>query len=248
MKDLYIKTNSGDMYYEKCGSGKSIILLHGWGQSGKTFEEIISYLKDKYTVYVVDFLGFGLSDEPSKVLSIDDYTDYLEMLIKEEKIVDPIILGHSFGGRIAINYASRNRVNKLVLVNSAGISHHGIKYYFRIFKYKLKKVFVYLFNYDNYYSFIRKSGSRDYQNASFIMRGTFKKVVNKDLKKQMKKIKDKTMVIGSVFDKEVKLDDCKKIGKLIKDSELVVFYRSGHFSYLDEKEKFKNVLLRFLEE
>lgn len=248
MKDLYIKTSIGDMYYEKCGSGKSIILLHGWGQSGRTFEEVISYLKEKYTVYVVDFLGFGLSDEPSKSIGVDEYSEHLKMLIEEEEIVNPIILGHSFGGRVAINYASRNRVNKLILVNSAGISHHGIKYYFKVLKYKIKKILVYLFNYENYYSFIRKSGSRDYQNASFVMKGTFKKIVNKDLKKEMKRIKDKTLVIGSVFDKEVKLDDCKKMNRLIDDSELVIFYRSGHFSYLDEKEKFKNVLMRFLED
>lgn len=246
MKDLYIKTKDGDMFYKKYGSGPSIILLHGWGQNSETFNNVILEFEKDYTVYVLDFLGFGLSDECEYGIGIKDFSSHLEMLIEKENINNPIIIGHSFGGRVAIDYASRNSVSKLVLVNSAGIRHRGIKYYYRIIKYKVKKLFVYLFNYDNYYSFIRKNSSRDYKDLSNNMRKTFKKVIKKDLKKEMKKINSDTLIISSVLDKEVPLKDGEIMRKLIKESELAIFYRSGHFSYLDEESKFIRVVRGFI--
>ncbi len=93
---------------------------------------------------------------------------------------------------------------------------------------------------------LEKNGSRDYNMLSYNMRGTFKKVVKKDLKKEMKMIKCKTLVIGSVFDKEVPLNDSKTMNNLINGSEMKVFYRGGHFSYIDEKEKFLSILLNFI--
>ena len=61
-----------------------------------------------------------------------------------------------------------------------------------------------------------------------------------------KMIKCKTLVIGSVFDKEVPLNDSKTMNNLINGSEMKVFYRGGHFSYIDEKEKFLSILLNFI--
>lgn len=252
MRDLYIKTEHGDMYYEKyLGEDNSlnIIFLHGWGQSHKTFDFLIEELKKtniKCNIYNIDFLGFGLSDEPNKAIKIDDYSNHLKQLILEEKIKNVVLIAHSFGGRVAIKYASNNDVDRVVLVNSAGINHHNLKYYLKILCYKIKKVFVYAFNRNNYDSFVKQNGSRDYNNLSYVMRGTFKKVVNKDLKKEMKKIKSKTLIIGSVFDKEVALEDNRKMHELIKNSEFRVFYRSGHFSYLDEKDKFLKMIITFI--
>lgn len=246
MKDLYIKTKDGDMFYKKYGDGPCVILLHGWGQNSETFESVINDLKNSYKVYVVDFLGFGLSDESEYGIKVKDYSEHLKELVDEEDIVNPIIIGHSFGGRVAIDYASKNNVEKLVLVNSAGIRHRGIKYYFKVIKYKVKKIFVYLFNYDNYYSFIRKNSSRDYRNLSDNMRKTFKNVIKKDLKREMKKIDCDTLIISSVLDKEVPVKDGEIMKKLIRNSELVLFYRSGHFSYIDEESKFIRVVRGFI--
>ena len=252
MRDLYIKTKNGDMYYQKhldSDDSLSIIFLHGWGQSHNTFDYVIEKIKEsgiKYNIYNVDFLGFGLSDEPNKAIGVDDYSNHLHQLIKEEKIDKVILVGHSFGGRVAIKYASSFNVEGIVLVNAAGICHHNFKYYSKLYLYKIKKLMVYVFNNKNYDSFIRKNGSRDYNMLSYNMRGTFKKVVKEDLKKEMKMIKCKTLVIGSVFDKEVPLNDSKTMNNLINGSEMKVFYRGGHFSYIDEKEKFLSILLNFI--
>ncbi len=246
MKDMYLKTNNGDMYYEKKGKGEAVVFLHGWGASSKTFKEVSDFFKDDFTVYVLDFLGFGLSDEPNKAIGISDYSSHLKMLMDNEKIDNPILIGHSFGGRVAIDYASKYKTKKLILVNSAGINHHNFLYYYKLIKYKIKKFYFYLFNKEKYYELIQKSGSDDYQKASFIMRGTFKKVVNNDLRKEMKKIKTPTLLIGGVFDKAVPMKDINMMHELIEGSHLITFYRSGHFSYNDEKENFEKVVMNFI--
>lgn len=248
MKDLYIKTKNGDMFYKKIVSPTSkgnIVFLHGWGMSHETFDSLLEYFKD-YNLYIVDFLGFGLSDEANKKIKLDDYVNHIEELVKKEDLDRLILIGHSFGGRVAIRIASKRKIEKIVLVNSAGINHHNFKYHLKVLWYKIRKLFVYLFKNKDYNNFVRRNGSADYNSLSFNMRGTFKNIVNEDLKKDLKKISCDSLVIGSLFDKEVPLKDTKLMSELIKKSKFITFYRSGHFSYLDEKEKFLKEVMLFI--
>ena len=128
------------VYFEKTGSGNPIILLHGWGASSTIFESITNILKTKYTIYTIDLPGFGKSDEPDKPYNLDDYVDLLYQFIIDLDIYNPILLGHSFGGRIAIKFASLYNVSKLILVDSAGLKQKNfIKTKTKILLYKLKK-------------------------------------------------------------------------------------------------------------
>ena len=111
--------------YECIGVGDPIILLPGWGTNLHTFDTLIQQLKTKYCVYAIDLIGFGMSDEPEEPWGVSEYTRFLECFMKDYQINRPIILGHSFGGRIAIKYAARNQnIDKLILVDSAGIKPH----------------------------------------------------------------------------------------------------------------------------
>ena len=108
------------VYFEKTGSGNPIILLHGWGVDISIFDSITNMLKTKYTVYAIDLPGFCKSEEPDIPYNLDDYVELLYQFIVDLDIYNPILLGHSFGGRIAIKFASSYKVNKLILVDSAG--------------------------------------------------------------------------------------------------------------------------------
>ena len=129
------------VYCEKKGRGPDLVLLHGWGCDGKIFSGIVSELMPYFTIYNVDLPGFGNSDEPKNYYTLDDYVDMLIDFINKFKINNPIILGHSFGGRIAIRFTSKtNLTKKLILVDSAGIKPKGyFKTKLKILKYKLKK-------------------------------------------------------------------------------------------------------------
>ena len=103
--------------YKIEGNGKPIILLHGWGTSMNTFESLTKEIKENYQVHLIDLIGFGKSDLPLKPINLNEYVLCLYEYINYNNISKPIILGHSFGGRIAIKYASCfNNIEKLILI------------------------------------------------------------------------------------------------------------------------------------
>ena len=104
--------------YIQYGSGKDIVLLHGWGQNIAMMKPLGDPFVDRFRITILDFPGFGESEEPPKPWTISDYVLLLEKFIKELKIKKPIIMGHSFGGRVAIKYSANHPIEKLVLFGS----------------------------------------------------------------------------------------------------------------------------------
>ena len=111
-----------EIYYETYGnSNKSILILPGWGNNRSTFTNIINLLKDKYKIYIIDYPGFGNSPMPSNELDIYDYSELIYNFILSNKINNPIIIAHSFGGRIVSILSNKININKLILIDVAGI-------------------------------------------------------------------------------------------------------------------------------
>ena len=119
------------------GEGDPILLLHGWGCSNGIFRDIQQVLSQSYTTYNFDFPGFGASDEPETVWGTEEYTAMVEQFVADNVIKNPALIGHSFGGRISIIYASRNDVSRVVLVDAAGIKpKRPFKYYWKVYTFK----------------------------------------------------------------------------------------------------------------
>ena len=102
---------------EVTGSGRPLILMHGWGCDHPTVRSIAATAALTHTVYNIDFPGFGASEEPAEVWGVERYTRLIEALVKSEKLESPVLVGHSFGGRVAILFASRNKADKVILVD-----------------------------------------------------------------------------------------------------------------------------------
>jgi len=243
-------------YYETQGDGNAIILLHGWGADSNTMRPLLKYLKNntqKLKVISMDFPGFGLSDLPPTPWGIDDYVQHLLSFMEELGIPTAILLGHSFGGRVAIKFAALNpdRVKKLILVDSAGIiPKRGINYYSKVFIAKtIKHIKIALQKIGVNMSSVKKVGSNlgseDYKQAGK-MRGTFVKVVNQDLKEFMPMIKSQTLLIWGDKDESTPLQDAYCMNTLIPNSSLFVIEGAGHFSFLDNFDAFTKALLPFL--
>lgn len=237
-----------NIVYDKIGKGDPLILLHGWGCDRKIFSHLVSNLLDHFTIYTIDLPGFGDSDEPLKPYKLDDYVNLLTNFIIQNNIISPIILGHSFGGRIAIRYTSKTNItNKLILVDSAGIKP---KNYFlvklKIFKYKTKKKWLKLTkNVNAYLKLINSSGSNDYQNATPIMKQTLSKITKEHLEKDLKQIKTNTLIIWGKYDNTTPISDGKRINKLLVNSGLVVL-NAGHFPHLEKPNQFLSIVKSYL--
>ena len=107
----------------------ALVFLHGWGQNIEMMQMLGEPFKQDYRIIIIDFPGFGKSEEPKKVMNVSDYTNVVETLLKKLKIENPILIGHSFGGRVSVKFASRNNVKKLILLSPAlrGHDKKGIK-------------------------------------------------------------------------------------------------------------------------
>lgn len=233
-------------YEVKGETGKSVILLHGWGQNIEMMDYIANFLADHFTVYNMDLPGFGKSDEPKTAWSVDDYVEFLKEFSDKLNIENPILIGHSFGCRIALRYAYKYPVYKMVLTGAAGIKpKRGLDYYFRVYTYKLGKLVLKPFK--GLSEKLRSnSGSSDYKNASEVMRGTLVKAVNYDISPFLKDIKSETLLVFGEIDDATPLWMGKKMEKEMPNAALVVFEGDDHFAYFHQADRFNRVLEAFL--
>lgn len=238
--------------YKVSGSGRPVVVLHGWGARMETVEPIHRHLEKFFTVYSLDMPGFGGSDEPPHAWGSDDYKDTVNRFLDSLAIENPILIGHSYGGKVSIRLAAERRVNKLILVDSAGIRPtRTAGYYLRVYSYKAAKavlrlpVVKQLFA-DTAEQFKNRMGSEDYRNASGVMRQTLVRSVNEDVRELLPLIKAPTLLVWGENDTATPVSDGRLMEKLIPDAGLVVFKNAGHFSYLDNLNDFLIVISEFL--
>ena len=237
------KIKNIDVNYIQYGNpkGKDIILLHGWGQNIKMMKTIGDKLED-YHITILDFPGFGESDEPKTALTIYDYEEILEELLSDLKIRNPIVMGHSFGGRVAIVYASRNKVEKLVLFGAPCIRNER-----KSTKEKVLKGLKKLPGMNGIGDYMKKFiGSDDYRNASPVMRETLVNTVNEDLTECAKKIEAPTLLIWGTLDTAAPIEDAKRLEGLLIDGALIELPGCTHYAYLEALPQVINILNNFL--
>lgn len=250
--DKTITYSDTRLHYTVEGVGRPLFLLHGWGCTGDIFNHIKPFLAEHFQVFTVDFAGFGKSEEPQSVWGVEEYTCSLEAIVEYEDIESPILIGHSFGGRVSIVYASRNTTRKVILVDAAGVKpRRSFTYYRKVYTYKLlKRMLPLLVGKRKAEEIIEqrraKAGSADYNNASPMMRAILSKVVNEDLCHLMPKIKAPTLLFWGEKDTATPLSDAKRMEKLIPDAGLVTVAGAGHYSFLENMPLFVRVLESFL--
>jgi pimeloyl-ACP methyl ester carboxylesterase len=105
------------------GEGPALLLLHGLGCDHTTWEPVIDTLARRYTVIAPDLLGHGLSDKPRADYSVGGYANGMRDLLTVLGIDKATVLGHSFGGGVAMQFAYQfpERTERLILVASGGL-------------------------------------------------------------------------------------------------------------------------------
>lgn len=236
---MYLKIQESNIYYEKYGNKKqTILILPGWGDNRKTFSYLIDYLKNYFTVYILDYPGFGNSTL-NKTLTIFDYANIINEFVIKLNLENSILIGHSFGGRIisilTTNY--KTKYKKIILINVAGLKEHSFKIFFKKITYKLlKKIKIFLPNilkikYQNY--LFKKFASNDYKMLPKNIYKTFKNVIKQNLKKYYKKITIETLILWGENDTITPVKMGCKLNKLIKKSYLIKLKYLHHFPYLE---------------
>lgn len=250
--DCRYKYNGIELSYSIEGEGDAVVLLHGWGCDKSIWKSSIEVLSSNFCVVAVDFAGFGSSQEPDSVWGVEEYTSSVEALLRELGILSPILVGHSFGGRVSILYASRNDVKRVVLTDAAGVKpRRSFTYYRKVYTYKLLKRALPLLIGDKKAQMLldqrrAKSGSSDYNRATPMMRAILSKCVNEDLCGVMPKIKAPTLLFWGDKDTATPITDAYKMERLIPDAGIVVAEGAGHFAFLEQAELWCGALKSFL--
>lgn len=242
------------MHYDETGpeTGKPVVIMHGWGCDHTTVRSIAAALESGMHIYNLDLPGHGKSPEPPGVWGVEEYTRCVEDFIRILGIKNPVLIGHSFGGRISLLLSSRNTVNKMVLVDAAGIKpKRSLKYHVKVKAFKAtKKILPLVLGRMKASALLDawrgKAGSADYRQASPVMRAILSKCVNEDLKNVMPRITAPTLLVWGEKDTATPLSDARYMEKHIPDAGLVSFAGAGHYSFLDNPALFRAVLTEFL--
>ena len=250
---MLTRVNDLDTHFTLCGGGEPIVLLHGWGTSAESLGGIAKGLEDRFRVFAIDLPGFGWTPPPPVTWGTRDYAAHVEAFMESNGIHSANLLGHSFGGRIALALAAQSpyRVRRLVLVAGAGIRANLLpRYYLKVGAAKLAK---------RGFSFPiwgrlgerilstvhQRVGSRDYRNAGQ-MRGTLVRVVNEDLRDILSSVQAPTLIIWGDRDLEVSRYSMEIMAGGIRGSQLEIMEGAGHFPFVDMPERFGKLMRDFL--
>lgn len=240
-----IRTN-----YKIAGSGKTILILHGWRGSSDSWKEVLKCLSVNFRVISLDLPGFGKTSSPKKPFGIKEYVDFVLSFARTVKMDTFFLIGHSFGGGIAcaISAKSPERVEGLVLCGAAVIRNCKKKLNKRqkgLSKLaKLKSIPLINNRFTRFIAY-RLGGVSDYYLLNDTMRESFKKVISCDLSKCAERVRCKTLIVWGEKDEYVPRDHAFKLKEMIKNSSVEIMPLANHSPHLSRPEKLSKIIFNF---
>jgi len=211
---------------------KNIIFLHGWGSNKEIMKTFANNFKEFRHIYI-DMPGFGKSSN-EYILTTKEYAKIIDKFLKQINIKKDIIIGHSFGGKVATLLNPK----LLVLLASAGILEKKpikVKLKIKLFK-LLKKIGLVKFR--------KFFVSNDVKGMSENMYNTFKNVVDEDFSEVFSNYKGKVLIFGADNDKAVSVEAIQKQSKLLKSKNIML---NGDHYFFTKKEN-KNIIEKTIKE
>jgi pimeloyl-ACP methyl ester carboxylesterase len=237
--------------YKDEGSGKALLLLHGWGNDLHTWDKIAPALAQKYRVVRLDLPGFGQSEMPKSAWHVEEYAEFVKAFINKAGILPVAIVGHSLGGRVAIKGVSENILvpEKMVLIASAGnarrrtVRNHSITVLSKVAK-ALTALLPRPMQEQLRAKLYEQAGS-DYLAAGE-MRDIFLNVIREDLSQSAGKISIPTLLIWGRDDRTTPVEDGERFHGAIRGSELEIVEGAGHFVHAEKPEEVAAMIEHFV--
>ena len=249
-----IRIGKLNIHYEETGSGKDVLFLHGWGSSCAVWRSVFEATKDLGHLVALDFPGCGQSDTMEEPWDIDDYADFVLEFIEKAKLENPILIGHSHGGRVIMKLCGEKKLSppKIIFVDAAGlIPKKSLRQKIKAKSFKAIKGALSLPVIKNYSAGLLDKarnhfGSADYNAAPPVLRQTLVSLVNTDLRHLLPNIECPSLLIWGDKDTATPIEDAKTIESLIKDSGLCIIKDTGHFSFCEKPYEANAIIRSFL--
>ncbi len=223
------------------GAGEDVLMLHGYLSCKESFFYNSGAISQFYKVTVPDFPGFGGSSPLDSAWSVGDYAEWTARFINAAKLSRPHIIAHSFGARVAIKLAAERPqlVSKLIITGGAGlVKPKSRAYRRRVALYRAVKKFAPSFAETHF-------GSAEYRRLSPVMKESYKKIVNEDLRAEAARVAAPVLLIYGREDTVTPADEEGKVFSSVMGARLVII-EGGHFCFSQNAETFNRLALGFL--
>lgn len=258
------------LHVETYGSGKPVVLLHGFGASSYSFSRIIPALSKHYKVYAVDLKGFGDSPRPDDHrYSVYDQAVLVERFLKTHHLDHVIVIGHSYGGGVALSLALMDpaRIDKMVLIDAAAYAQQlpklirwlqipvvgPLAFYLLPASYEVEDSYRYAFYDDRkipkdiikvYTENLRKPGAkRVYLEASHVL-------IPEDIdcvSRYYRQIRIPTLILWGANDIVIRPSRAYRLHRDLRNSRLVIIPRCGHIPQEECPEAVVKALEKFMQ-
>lgn len=242
------------------GKGSDLVFLHGWGSSAAPFFPLARGLGDMRRSTLIDFPGFGQSEELKGPWSVSDYADLVVAWLENEEVKEFDLLVHSFGNRVLLELLQREavarRIQKIIVTGGAGLKPK------RSASVRAKLAFVKLLKFpasllpgslsEAYLKALRSSnlwkrmGSSDYAKLSGPMRQTFTQVVNRHFDEELGTISREMLLLWGEKDTATPLEQGRRLEKSMNGSALIELKGAGHYAFLDKPQEFLAIVRSYL--
>jgi len=264
----FIELDSLSTYYVEKGAGEPVIFLHGFFFDTNMWSKSIDVLAEKYKVYAIDLWGFGYSTRKPLEYGYPLYTKQLLQFMDALNIQKASLIGQSMGGGTIINFtiSNRDRVEKIVLVNAAGMPNK-LPLMGRISNlpgvgevmYSLNSDFIRKFTLGNNFLYNKHLLTEEYyeqltrfhkiKDSSEVMLTVTRKQFFDTLIEEIKKLGAMdvpTLIVWGRNEKSIPLPIGRELHRLLKGSRLEILDQAGHCSNMDQPERFNRITLDFL--
>jgi len=251
MREIKVLIKKLEISFKITGEGTPLLILHGWGSRSERWERVAELLTENgIKVIILDLPGFGNSQRPSKVWGLDDYCEFIQEFVKFLNLEKFYLLGHSFGGALAVKCALAfpEKIDKLFLVGAACFRKKALRKKLFYIIAKVFKIFSFLPCYScvrkGFYKFIvRKS---DYPYTEGVMKDIYLKIIKEDLSDVLPQIQIPTTIIWGEKDKIKPVKEARSINDKIKNSKLEILPKGGHNLHSEMPEKLSKIISQFL--
>lgn len=235
-----VKLRGRTVNYQVEGSGSPFLLVHGWGGSIKSLQQLSKLLAKKFKIFTLDLPGFGKSDKPDSDWGVEEYANSIIDFICEFKLRPVIYFGHSFGGALGIYLAAEypEYISKLII---SGASFKRIPPSFS----KISKAFKWLPTRIKKLVYTVLFPESDLYKAPEL-EVNFRKIVQQDLSPLLKKIKTPTLILWGENDRQTPHSNALELNDSLINSKLQTFSGIGHGLPLSHPDLVEAEIIKFL--
>ncbi len=229
----------GDVSFIQKGKGRDLVLLHGYLSSKEAFSAHIDYFSKTFRVTAIDFCGFGQSAPLENAFSVSDYAAWTSEAFSFLGVAEtPYCIAHSFGCRVAVKMqrlaaerGGEDAFGKTIFTGPAGLlPKRTLRYKIRVKAYRAaKKLFPAFAE--------KKFGSEEYRSLSPVMKESYKKIVNEDLRGDIAKFGAPALVIEGDRDTVTTVAEAEEYAKLLPRGRLQ-YIGGGHFAFAENAAEF----------